>query len=88
MSDMERRGDDGLPSLFGGSGRGKLWMLVMEPVWKTLCGGWAYGRGGRGLRAGTGEGAGEGVVSPDTEETSERVWRKISKFWASSLYCW
>lgn len=88
MCDRERRGDDGLPSLFGGSGRGKLWMLVMEHAWNNLCGDWADGSGGRGLRASRGDGAGEGVVSSDTEVTSERAWRKISEFWAASLYCW
>lgn len=84
MSDMESRGDEGLPSIFGGSGRGKLWTLVMD----NLCGGWVDGSGGRGLRAGRGEGAGERVVSSDTEVTSERAWHKISEFWAASLYCW
>lgn len=87
-SDMERRGEGGLPSTFGGSGRGRLWTLVMEPVWENLCGGWVDGRGGRGLRAGGGEGAREGVVSSDTAVPSERAWRKISLFWAVSLYCW
>lgn len=82
---MERRGDEGLPSIFGGSGKGKLWTLVTEPVWDNLCG---DGSGGRGLRAGTGEGAGEEVASSDKEVTSERAWRKISEFWAASLYCW
>lgn len=79
VSDMERRGDEGLPT-FGGSGKGKLWTLVMEPVWENLLWGWAEGMGGRGLRAGGGEGAGEGAASSDAEVASERAWRKISKF--------
>lgn len=87
VSDMERRGDEGLPA-FGGTGRGKLWTLVMEPVWENLFWGWTEGRGGRGLRAGGGEGAGEGAASSDAMVASERAWRRISKFWAASLYCW
>ena len=72
VSEMDRRGEEGLPSLLGGSGRGKLLTLVMDPVWDKECGCGKGGRGGRGLRAGGGEGAGEAELSSHTDRTSER----------------
>ena len=88
VREMDRRGEEGLPSHLGGSGRGKLLTLVIEPVLDNEWGCRTGGKGGRGLRAGGGEGAGDGVDSSHTETTSERAWRRISKFWAASLYCW
>lgn len=70
---MDRRGEEGLPSFLGGSGRGKLLTLVMETVWDKEWGCRAGGRGGRGLRAGGDEGAGDGAMSSDAEMTWERA---------------
>lgn len=88
VSEMDRRGEDGRPSLLGGSGRGKLWTLVMEHVWDKEWGCGKGGRGGRGLHAGGAEGAGNTGGSSHTETPSERAWRRISMSWAASLYCW
>lgn len=71
--DIERRGEEALRSVFGGSGRGKLRTLQMEPVFDNECGCLTVGSRGRGLRASGGEGAGDGVASSDAETISERA---------------
>lgn len=58
-NEVDRRGDKGLPSFLGGSGRGKLLALVKEFVWNKEWGCRIVGKAGRGLQAGGGEGAGD-----------------------------
>lgn len=73
VRDKDRRGEEGLPSDFGGSGRGKLRTLVMEPTCDKEWGCGTVGKGGRGLRAGGGDGAGDWVLPSHTLVTSERA---------------
>jgi len=106
--EMERRGDGGLASALGVSGRGRFLALLLRATeTDSECGWGTGGNGGRGLLAGAGAGAmaGAAVRGPDgrgpsagaewgagrsswTDRVSQCDWRKISMFWASSLYCW